>query len=119
MRTLGRNKTKIYYSLFEGEEEIMVDGDPTGESVPSYSDPVALWCNVSASRGVADSELFGINLDYSRTLCIRDTDCPIDEESILWIGRSPKNGDKHNYVVRAVAKSLNNTVIAVKEVRVS
>lgn len=119
MRTLNRNKQKIWYALLEGEEEIKVDGEPTGESVPTYSKPKVLRCNVSASRGGADSELFGINLDYSRTLCIEGTDCPIDEESVLWIGRSPSKGDKHNYVVRAVATSLNSTLIAVKEVRVS
>ena len=120
MRTLNRNKQTIYYALYKGEEEVVDSyGDPTGEIIPSYDEPVMLRCNVSASRGTADSELFGINLDYSKTLCVEGTDCPIDEESILWIGRTPDKDTKHNYVVRAVAKSLNNTVYAVKEVKVS
>lgn len=119
MRTLNRNKTKIWYALYEGENEVKdAFGDPTGEMIASYSKPKELRCNVSASRGATDSELFGLNLDYSRTLCIEGITCPIDEESVLWIGRTPKD-NKYNYVVKAIATSLNNTIIAVKEVKVS
>lgn len=120
MRILNRNKQTIYYALYTGEKELTDSyGDSTGEIVPIYDEPRKIRCNVSASRGNAESELFGINLDYSKTLCVEGVDCPIDEESILWIGRVPDKDTKHNYVVRAVAKSLNNTVYAVKEVKVS
>ena len=120
MRTLNRNKTKIYYANLDREVELVDDyGDPTGEFVPGYGEANSLKCNVSASRGTADSELFGINLDYSRTLCIEGTNCPITEESVLWVGIEPYDNVKHNYVVKAIAVSLNNTVIAIKEVTVS
>ena len=122
MRTLNRNKQKIYYALYKSSETPVDEyGDPTGEPIPTYDAPVGLRCNVSASRGNAESELFGIDLNYSKTLCVEGISCPIKEDSILWIGLVPddKGTVKHNYVVVAVAKSLNNTVYAVREVDVS
>lgn len=122
MRTLERNKQDIYYALFVDTTDTTDEyGDYNGEPTASYTEPVLLRANVSASRGTADSELFGIDLDYSRTICIEGTDCPIKEDSILWIGRVPddKGTVKHNFIVKAVAISLNNTVYAVKEVNVS
>lgn len=122
MRTLNRNKQTIYYALYAGETTLVDEyGDSTGETIPYYDKPVDLQCNVSASRGNAESELFGIDLNYSKTLCVEGISCPIQEDSILWIGRTPDadNTVKHNYVVVAVAKSLNNTVYAVKEVKVT
>ena len=122
MRTLVRNKQTIYYALYSSSTDTVDEyGDYTGEPTATYSDPVELKANVSASRGNAEGELFGIDLDYSRTICIEGTDCPIKEDSILWIGRVPddKGTVKHNYIVKAVAISLNNTVYAVKEVNVS
>ena len=122
MRTLERNKQDIYYALFVDTTDTTDEyGDYNGEPTASYTEPVLLRANVSASRGTADSELFGIDLDYSRTICIEGTDCPIKEDSILWIGRVPddKGTVKHNFIVKAVAISLNNTVYAVKKVNVS
>ena len=122
MRTLNRNKQTIYYALYKSDSTPTDEyGDPTGEPIPTYDTPVKLRCNVSASRGTAESELFGIDLNYSKTLCVEGTTCPIKEDSILWIGLTPddKGTVKHNYVVVAVAVSLNNTVYAVKEVKVT
>lgn len=118
MRTLVRNKQTIYYALYSSSTDTVDEyGDYTGEPKATYSEPVELKANVSASRGNAEGELFGIDLDYSRTICIEGIDCPIKEDSILWIGRTTK--EPHNYIVKAVAISLNNTVYAVKEVNVS
>ena len=120
MRTLVRNKQTIYYALYSTKTDTVDEyGDYNGEPVASYSTPVEIKANVSASRGSADSELFGIDLDYTRTICIEDVNCPIKEDSILWIGITPDKDTKHNYIVKAVAISLNNTVYAVKEVDVS
>lgn len=120
MRTLKRNQQPVYFALFTGKTQTVDQyGDPTGEPVVTYSTPELLMCNVSPSRGTADAELFGINLDYSKTLCVEDVNCPIQEDSILWIERTPENNTPHNYIVKAVAKSLNNIVYAVQEVKVS
>lgn len=122
MRTLKRNEQPVYYALYKGETDLTDNyGDPTGEKLPEYYDPVLLMCNVSPSRGNADSELFGIELDYSKTLCVEDVNCPIQEDTVLWIGVTPDEQwtVPYNYIVKAVAKSLNNIVYAVKEVKVS
>ena len=54
-----------------------------------------------------------------------DTDCPINENSVLWIGISPFSSDPnvadipHNYTVQRVAVGLNSILYAVKKVDVS
>lgn len=99
----------------------MVDGLKTGEKVASYTDPCKIWANVSASRGTADIEQFGINENYERTICTDDVDCPIAEDSLLWVGIEPTEGqteNPHNYKVVRVAKSLNSVLIAIRKVSV-
>lgn len=122
MRTLVRNKQDIYYALYSSKSDTVDEyGDYNGEPTATYSKPEKLKANVSASRGNAEAELFGIDVDYTRTICVEGTNCPIQEDSVLWIGRVPDDEGtvKHNYIVKAVAISLNNTVYAVKEVNVS
>jgi len=118
MRELEINKRLIHYALFQGyTDAVDSDGYKTGEKTKSYSDPVALRINVSPARGNADREVFGIELAYSRTLTTDKLDCPIDVETILWIGRDTT--EPHNYVVVRKAKSLNDIVYAIREVTLS
>ncbi len=119
MRCLSRNKQTIYYALYIGETETRdADGYLTGERPAEYSEPVAVRMNVSAARGSAELDQFGAGTDYTHTLVSCDMDCPINENSILWIGRTPENGTPHNFVVSRVAKSLNSVTYAVREVSV-
>lgn len=121
MRNLNRNERTIYYALYTGETE-QLDSNSlyTGEVVASYSTPVALNASVSASRGTADLDLFGINTSYTKTVIVDDIDCPIDEHSRLWIDREPTDGNglpvAHNYEVVQVAKSLNHIAYAVQQI---
>lgn len=118
MRELEINKQLIHYALFQGyTDAVDSNGYKTGEKTKSYSDPVALRINVSPARGNADREVFGIELAYSRTLTTDKLDCPIDVETILWIGRNTT--EPHNYVVVRKAKSLNDIVYAIREVTLS
>lgn len=118
MRELEINKRLIHYALFQGyTDAVDSDGYKTGEKTKSYSEPVALRINVSPARGNADREVFGIELAYSRTLTTDKLDCPIDVETILWIGRDTT--EPHNYVVVRKAKSLNDIVYAIREVTLS
>ena len=121
MRNLNRNERTIYYALYRGEEEATDSNNLyTGEVVASYDEPVAIKASVSAARGVADIDLFGINTSYSKTVIVDDIDCPIDEHSRLWIDREPTDANgldvAHNYEVAQVAKSLNHIVYAVTQV---
>lgn len=118
MRCLKRNQRFFWYALYNGETELTdSDGLYTGEIGPGYETPVQMKANISASKGTADTELFGEDLQYSRTIVTDDLSCPITEESAIWIDREPedenKNAVPHNFVVKGIAKSLNHIVYAV------
>lgn len=125
MKALLRNKRTFYYATFSGTTTAYDDyGNETGDPNKSYSAPVAAQANISPSRGTAELDAFGINTDYTRTIVSDDLTLPIDKSTILWIDAIPDaNGEagtvKHDYVVVAVAKSLNSVTIAIKEVNVS
>ena len=98
MRCLERNKKTIHYKNYLGKTQIVDDnGNRTGEYTLSYSDLIEAKMNVSASRGVASEEMFGIATNYTKVLVTSDINCSMDEHSILWIDR-PTN-EPHDYVV--------------------
>jgi len=127
MRSLERNKQKIYYSLYSGKTPVLDEyGNQTGEYELTYATPVEYMINVSAARGTADVEQFGINTNYTKTMVTNDLSCPIDETTRLWINRVPSEtvGEvvttyPHNYVVVSVAKSINSVTYAIREVSVT
>lgn len=115
MRNLSRNKSSIYYALYDSKSEVQdEDGLYTGDNAPSYTAPTEIRASVSAARGTSDIDLFGVNISYTKTVIVDDMECPIDEHSILWIGVTPDS--PHNYEVVQVAKSLNHISYAVQEV---
>jgi hypothetical protein len=125
MRLLRRNTQKIYYATFAGQTEIQDEYEnATGQYKTTYSNPVALNANVSASRGTSDVDMFGISLHYDKTI-VTDRDCPISETSILWVDTVPtlaQDGTTqtpHDYIVKRVARSLNSTTYAIERVNVS
>lgn len=118
MRELERNKQRIYYALYTGKvDAVDANGYKTGEKTKSYSDPVPFRINVSPARGNADREIFGIELSYTRTMTTDKLDCPIDVDTILWVGRD--TSEPHNYIVVRKAQSLNDIVYAIREVTIS
>lgn len=127
MRSLNRNKQRIYYSLYSSKTPILDEyGNQTGEYETTYATPVALDINVSAARGTSDVEQFGINLNYSKSMVTNDLNCPIDETTRLWVGKDAfetveevTTVTPHNYVVVSVAKSINSITYAIKEVSVT
>lgn len=126
MKALLRNKRSFWYANITDTEQITDDdtGYETGETYIGYSDPVEVKANISAARGNADLDEFGINANYSKTIVTDNLTLPIDKSTILWIDCEPDEfgeaGEiKHDYVVVAVAKSLNSMTIAIKEVSVS
>ena len=126
MQILNRNKSAFYYSLYQGKAEIYDDnGYPTGEYGVSYADPVKMLANVSQATGNTNLEQFGNSLDYDKVIVTADMNCPIDENTILFIDKAPTLDDDNNYifdydyVVKKVAKSINSISIAVKKVSVN
>ena len=118
MQAMLLNKRTIHYALFVSDTDYIVDGQKTGEKVKTYTVPVELRANVSAARGTADTEQFGINEDYEKTVVVADPNCPIQEDSILWVDTPPDNNSPHDYIVKRVARSINSVMYAIKKVKV-
>lgn len=124
MKTLKRNKQGFYYCLYTGAEEITDEyGNATGEYIPVYSEPVYMEANISPATGVSATEQFGGLDSYDKVIVTDDVNCPIDENSVLFIDKAPEhsldNTLMYDYTVRRVAKSLNSVSIAVRKVTVS
>lgn len=118
MRNLNRNKRLIHYALRVGETANKDEyGNETGESTPVYGEPVALMCNVSAAVGEDAVQTFGTFTGYTRSICVADPNCPIDEKSIVWFGVDVTK--PHNYVVVRKADSKNGILYALQEVTVT
>ncbi len=116
MRDLKRNKQTIWYSLLN----VSTDTDEWGntEDVKTYGEPIQMDISISGNRGEASQQAFGTDLKYDREMSTHDMNCPIDEYSHLWLdGRNPN--ETHNYIVKAVSKTLNSIRYAIEKVNVS
>lgn len=124
MKTLKRNEVPFYYALFDSKSAVLDEyGNESGEYQITYKTPVQMYANVSAATGVAQVEQFGNFLSYDKVIVTDDLNCPIDENSVLFIDKSPEYATDgtplYDYVVKRVAKSLNSVSIAVSRVKVS
>lgn len=127
MRTLKRNQIPFYYSLYEDNEQLTDEqGYFSGEEKIIYSEPVKCMANISPAKGEAYADVFGTNIQYDKVICIDNSvmnTTHIDENTILFVDIEPtKNADDEytpDYNVKKVAKSLNNTLIAISKVKVS
>lgn len=123
MKTLNRNKRKLYYCLYQDAEEIVDEyGNATGQYRPVYEEPVELYANISHATGYAQTEQFG-NLDsYDKVIVTDWIECPIDENTVLFVDKEPEHNTEgelmFDYTVRRVAKSLNSVSIAISKVNV-
>lgn len=137
MRSLKKNQQKLCYStyadqitLYERDDngEIVYD-EIDGEKYPriiaeraGYNEPVFFDANVSAGKGTAQEEVFGKDIDFTRTISTTDLTLPIDELSLVWIESEPKyledgavDQNSADYKVAAKpARSLNQLMIALK-----
>lgn len=120
-----RNKTTFYYALYAGEDEIIDEyGNATGQYSVTYGNPVKTLGNVSAAQGEMQTRQFGESESYDKVIVLDDMNTPIDEYSILWIDTLPQFDEDgvtetpHDYVVKKVARSLNNVSIAISKVSV-
>ena len=108
--------------MYKGKTTIYDDeGYESGESGVTYEDPVKIMANVSPATGESQIALFGSLDNYDKVIVIDNIDCPIDENTVLFVDKSPDNGSstEYDYTVFRVAKSLNSVSIAVSKVKVS
>ena len=99
---------------------------------------------ISQATGQSNTEQFGNLENYDKVIVTDWIDCPIDENSVLFIDKRPEYTEvqtheivegqalyaddevvektyelpKYNYIVKRVAKSLNGISIAVRKVDV-
>ena len=123
MRTLNRNKVRIFYANYHDKTPIQDEyGNLTGEYEITYGNPVAVMANVSAARGESTTRQFGEDVGYDRIIVLDDPNFPIAETSVLWIETAPElkadgtTSTPYDYIVKQVAPSLNSVSIAVSKV---
>ena len=138
MRSLKKNKQKLYYATYSEEikvyqrdenENIVYVDDGEGNlipieigSAPGYNTPVLFHAYISAGKGSAQESVFGTDIDFTRTISTSDMTCPIDELSLLWLDSEPQyladgtvDSDSADYKVAAKpAEGLNSIMIAIK-----
>ena len=124
MQNLARNERLFWYCLYAGKTPLVDEnGFETSEYLVSYDTPVKTFANISAATGSSQVETFGTLDNYDKVISTADMTCPIDENSVLFIDKDPEFTEDgtpiYDYVVRRVAKSLNNISIAIRKVDVS
>ena len=90
MKALLRNKRSFWYANINSQnpETVKYDtyGNESGDIGVNYTAPVQAYANISAARGTADLDAFGINANYSRTIVTADLTMPIDEHPLPFLG---------------------------------
>lgn len=133
MRTLSRNKQKMYYSLLEGQIEVdklddegnkIIDyTDLEGinyyrkETIDKYTKPEKFLGNIAFSSGEANVEEFGVDIgQYDAVMVLNKDQFPITETSLIWFDEEPVFRDTENtipepksatFTVKAIKPSLN------------
>jgi hypothetical protein len=116
MRDLKRNQQTVWCSLLN----VSTSEDEWGNTkdIKTYGEPFPIKMTLSGNKGEASEQAFGTDLQYDREMSTHDMNCPIDEYSHLWLDGKDIAGT-HNYIVKAVSKSLNSIRYAIEKVNVS
>lgn len=117
MRDLKRNRQKLHYALFAEKTPILdEDGFETGDYTAGYGTPVEFKANISSAKGDANVDLFGLDISYQKTISTCSK-LPIEEGTLIWHEAAVKDddGESADYIVVAVAKSLNTVVYALQK----
>lgn len=120
LRNSKKNSKDLWYSNYSGKVPILDEnGDKTGDYESGYTVPVSFSATLSPSRGNAYADMFGTNIDYTRTLSTVEK-LPIKEESLIWVSEPTMNPDgtveseSADYSVADIADGLGGVVIALK-----
>ena len=123
MRDLKKNQRKMYYALFDKMiPQFDENGDETGDPVAHYSAPVMFEASLSSGKGSAQREVFGTDVDFTRSISTTNIKLPITETSLVWYETDPvilpdgsADPNSADYEVAAPpADGLNVLVIALK-----
>lgn len=138
MRSLKKNKQKLYYATYS-DEILVYETDENGnikytevdgEKIPipigtmaGYNEPVIFYANIAMSGGEAEAKEYGYDIGaYQAVLVSSDKSLPITETSRIWHEREPQyhadgsvDGDSADYSVLAVKLSLNSMKYLLKK----
>lgn len=123
MRNLKKDERDMWYALYEEMSPILDEsGDETGDYTMKYNAPVKFRASLSAGNGSAQREVFGVDIDFTRSISTTDMNLPITETSLVWYETKPavlEDGSADpataDYEVAAPpAVGLNTMVIALK-----
>ena len=113
-------------------------GNLDGETIPYYTAPVQYRANISPAVGAVQEEMYGKLENYDKVI-VTELSCPINEKSVLFIGKDPEMTEAttyeydedekeyvektysvpaYNYIVERVSTSLNSKTIAIRQVPV-
>ena len=135
MRTLRRNKSNLYYSLYKESEVVYltdedgnivyeeIDGEEVpveiGHNPPAYSEPVEFKGYIQFKGGEDEARAFGVSVgSYTHLLIMRKDEIPITETSLIF-NHEPQGEITENtadYKVYRVAPSLNFVTYLLKSV---
>ena len=100
------------------EELVDEYGNSLGSYLPIYSALKSAMLCVSPNKGNSEVEQFGSLEDYDRTMTTADPNCPIDENSVLWVDGADTDGP-YTHIVKKKAVWKNSVQYAIKKVSVS
>lgn len=117
MRCLLRNQQRFMWAQYlESQETTEPGGMYNGEHSTEYSEKHSAYGNVSPAGGSSTVAMFGEKLDYNKVIIMESLPAGFDELSLLWV--DDLDADTPDYVVRRIAKSMNNVSIAIAKVSI-
>lgn len=118
MRSLRVNRRTFWYALYEGDEPVRdINGYPTGDYTKTYGTPKKFRANVSAANGNYAEYTQGMLKDYERTIYTHRLDLGITEDTLVWYGKTPAEGEA-NYIVTRVVDGLHGFFYELRQVDV-
>ena len=123
LKDLKANQVGFYYQTMSDEEEELrdEDGNLTGETAYTYSNPVQEFARISPNTTDVEETPFGKDLVYDKMISTVK-DLPISETSRLFIDIVPKineNGStdtEPDYEVVKVAKDMHQKMWAIRRI---
>ena len=128
MRDLLSNTRDIWYALYQGKTKVVDEnGDYTGETAESYSKPVKVKLNLSATRGTQgftgtglSYDYFGADVKYDLILSTCKMNLGINEYTLVWTRQPVVDAEGYadpetaQFRVTAVAAGLHHMKYAIR-----
>ena len=108
MRTLEKNKTKLWIVQIVGQSEQKDDnGFFTGDISLTFSEPSMVKMNIYPSDGKIVRQIFGTDVNYDMVGI--SNDIILDKDSLIFLEEPVENFDTtYDFKVHSIKKSLNS-----------